>query len=47
VLYGVTPSSPLVIAGALLAIGLAAAIAALGPALRAGRVDPVKALRAR
>jgi hypothetical protein len=47
VLYGVTPSSPLVIAGALVAIGLAAAIAALGPALRAGRVDPVKALRAR
>jgi predicted permease len=47
VLYGVTPPSPVVIAGALAAIGIAAAVAALGPALRAGRVDPVKALRAR
>jgi ABC-type antimicrobial peptide transport system permease subunit len=47
VLYGVTPTSPVVIAGALAAIGIAAAVAALGPALRAGRVDPVKALRAR
>jgi putative ABC transport system permease protein len=47
VLYGVTPTSPLVIAGASAAIGVAACIAALGPALRAGRVDPVKALKAR
>ena len=47
VLYGVTPSSPLIIASALGAIVLAAVVAALGPAVRAGRVDPVKALKAR
>jgi predicted permease len=46
VLYGVTPASPIVLAGALAAISVAAFTAALGPALRAGRVDPVKALRA-
>lgn len=45
VLYGVTPSSPAILATALAAICVAACAAALGPALRAGRVDPIKALR--
>jgi putative ABC transport system permease protein len=44
-LYGVVPSDPVVIAsvaGVLLAVG---ALAALGPAWKAARVDPVSALR--
>lgn len=47
ILYDVSPSSPKVIVAAIAAIGMAAMVAALGPALRAGRVDPVKAMRAR
>jgi len=46
-LYGVSPTSPRVVAIALAAIVAAALLAALGPALRAGRIDPVEALRAR
>ena len=47
VLYGVTPTSPAVMGTAFAAIVVATLFAALGPALRAGRVDPVKALKAR
>ena len=45
ILYNVSPASPVAIAAALVAIAASAAVAAVGPALRAGRVDPVKALR--
>jgi putative ABC transport system permease protein len=44
-LYGVTPASPLALAIAVATIVTAAGLAALGPALRAARIDPVEALR--
>lgn len=44
-LYGVAPWSPVVIVAATSAILLAAVAAALGPALRASRIDPLRALR--
>jgi putative ABC transport system permease protein len=44
-LYGVTPMDPLAIAGAITTLALVAALAALVPAYRAARVDPVAALR--
>jgi len=44
-LYNVSPASPAAIAAALAAITASACVAAVGPAFRAGRVDPVKALR--
>jgi predicted permease len=44
-LYGVAPWSPVVIAAAMSAILIAATAAALGPAIRASRIDPLRALR--
>ena len=44
-LYGVKTSDPLVLAAASLILGLCAAIAGFIPAIRAGSVDPVTALR--
>jgi len=44
-LYGVVPWSPMVMAAATSAVLLAATAAALGPALRASRIDPLRALR--
>jgi ABC-type antimicrobial peptide transport system permease subunit len=45
-LVGVNPSDPAVLAVVTLGVGVAAVAAALEPALRAARVDPVAALRA-
>ena len=45
-LYGVTPSDPLTLAGACLVLGLAGVLASLVPAARAARVDPLIAMRA-
>ena len=44
-LYGVTARDPLMTAGAVAGIAAAVAMAALGPAMRAARVDPNKVLR--
>jgi predicted permease len=44
-LFGIGPQDPITIAGACLALTIAAVVAALGPALRASRVDPMVALR--
>ena len=44
-LYGVEPSDPASIAGAVLVIAVVAALAAWIPARRAASVDPMKALR--
>jgi putative ABC transport system permease protein len=44
-LYGIEPTDPLIIAGAMLCLFVVALIAALLPAWRAARVDPVVALR--
>jgi predicted permease len=44
-LYGITPNDPLSIALATLGIALVAALAGYVPALRATRVDPIRALR--
>jgi ABC-type antimicrobial peptide transport system permease subunit len=45
-LYGVAPSDPLAIAGAMLIIIATATLASWLPARRAARVDPARALRA-
>ncbi len=45
-LYGVTPSDPLTLAGATLALVGTASVASWLPARRAARVDPAEALRA-
>jgi ABC-type antimicrobial peptide transport system permease subunit len=45
-LYGVRPFDPLMILGTTLLLLLAAALAALPPAIRAARANPVEALRA-
>ena len=44
-LFGVAPYDPLVIAAGLALLAFSAAIAALLPAGRAARMDPVRALR--
>jgi predicted permease len=44
-LFGVTPWNPLLLAGATLLLGLAALVAAVIPALRAARTNPMQALR--
>ena len=44
-LYGVAPWSPLVITAAASTVLIAATAAALGPAIRASRIDPLRALR--
>jgi predicted permease len=44
-LYGLKPSDPLTLAGAATLLLLIALLAAFGPARRASRVDPVRALR--
>ena len=44
-LYGIHANDPLVLAGGTLVIVLAAALAGLGPALRAMRIEPLRALR--
>lgn len=47
VLYRTAPTDPVTYAGAALLFGAVAVIAALGPAIRATRVDPMLVLRAR
>jgi ABC-type antimicrobial peptide transport system permease subunit len=44
-LFGTTPTDPLVYAGALLLLGTVGLAAALVPAIRAARVDPLRTLR--
>ncbi len=44
-LYGVGPADPMTFAGAALALGGAALLASLAPALAASRVEPLQALR--
>ena len=44
-LYGIKPLDPLTVAGAVMLLGAAALAAALVPALRAARLDPLRALR--
>jgi predicted permease len=44
-LFGIRPLDPLAVGGAVVVLGVAALLAALIPALRASRVDPVQALR--
>jgi ABC-type antimicrobial peptide transport system permease subunit len=45
-LYGVEPTDPVTLAGVSLLMAAAAVVAALLPARRATRVDPMEALRA-
>ncbi len=45
ILYDLAPTDPLSIAGALLVMAAASALAAYLPARRASRVDPIRALR--
>jgi ABC-type antimicrobial peptide transport system permease subunit len=44
-LYGIAPNDPLSLAAATLCIALVAALAGYIPALRATRIDPIRALR--
>ena len=44
-LFGTEPADPLVFAVALVGLGLAGVLAAVGPARRASRVDPIVTLR--
>jgi ABC-type antimicrobial peptide transport system permease subunit len=45
-LFGVTPADPLTLAGVVAALLIVVLAASAVPALRAARVDPMKALRA-
>jgi ABC-type antimicrobial peptide transport system permease subunit len=45
-LHGVAPTDPLTFAGVVVVTGAVAVLASLGPATRAGRIDPNVALRA-
>jgi predicted permease len=45
-LWGVEPTDPMTLIGAGLLLAAASVVSALAPALRAGRVDPLQALRA-
>jgi predicted permease len=45
ILFQVSPSDPLTIAGTVLALAAVGVLATLGPALRASRLDPLAALR--
>jgi putative ABC transport system permease protein len=44
-LYGVSPSDPATLAGAVIVLGAVAIVASLAPALRAARIDPITAVR--
>lgn len=44
-LYGVTPSDPVTLSGVVVVVTVVAAFAALLPAMRASRVDPMQSLR--
>jgi ABC-type antimicrobial peptide transport system permease subunit len=44
-LYGITPNDPASMAAAALTLALVAAIAGCVPAVRAARIDPMRALR--
>jgi ABC-type lipoprotein release transport system permease subunit len=44
-LYGVSPSDPLTLAGVIGLVTVVAVVAALLPAMRAARVDPMQVLR--
>jgi len=45
-LYGVPPVDPATFAGAAATLGIASMLAAVSPALRAARIDPLRAMRA-
>jgi len=45
ILYGVTGTDPIILAGATVILGGCGAIAGLIPALRAAGIDPIRALR--
>jgi ABC-type antimicrobial peptide transport system permease subunit len=44
-LYGLRPSDPATLTGAAALLMVVATLAGLGPALRASRIDPIRALR--
>jgi ABC-type antimicrobial peptide transport system permease subunit len=44
-LYGVVPTDPIAIGGAILVLTAVAVLAGLVPSLRAARIDPTRALR--
>jgi hypothetical protein len=45
-IFGVTPTDPATVTGAVIVLGLVGLVAAIGPAHRAARVDPILSLRA-
>ena len=45
-LYGITPADPLVLTGVAVSVFVIATAAAVVPAIRAARLDPVSAIRA-